>query len=243
MRLVNCRGCQQLLRWCPLHSHEEWEIILQCVGEARSHVGDRCFDIKPGDVVVVPPGVVHNCEHEEAFGDMFVAVRSCEFSKEPFVVHDNSGDIARLMHMVLKLHAEKEEYYEEIIDSLIESILRYIKKERGVHIKYPFVNTLKKQIYENLSNAEFSLSEAIEASGYHVDYVRRCFREEVGCAPLIYLTRLRMELAKELLIQDSFLSVEDVAHRCGFADSFYFSTCFKKHNGIAPLSFRKQVKK
>ena len=58
-------------------------------------------------------------------------------------------------------------------------------------------------------------------------------------APLEYLTRLRINQAKTLLVQDNFVSIEDVARNCGFNDSFYFSTCFKKHMGISPLRFRK----
>jgi AraC-like DNA-binding protein len=38
---------------------------------------------------------------------------------------------------------------------------------------------------------------------------------------------------------ERYLSIEEVAGRCGFRDSFYFSTAFKKQEGIPPREYRK----
>ena len=48
-----------------------------------------------------------------------------------------------------------------------------------------------------------------------------------------------IELAKKLLLQETFVSVKDVALKCGFVDSFYFSTLFRKKTGLSPSAYQK----
>lgn len=241
MNLVTCRGMQMLYD-CAIHTHENWELILQCVGNAHAYVGDKTFEMSPGDLLLIPPYTPHNCSHEQQFGDMFIGFSRCEFRAEPLLTHDVDGNIAHLMQMILKLHTEREVYHEEIADAMLDVILSYLKKNLQRRIKYPFAADFKDVLYENLSVSDFDLGGAIASSGYHPDYFRRCFKAEFGSSPLEYLIKLRMTRAQELLAQDSFLGVEGVATRCGFADSFYFSTCFKKHTGLSPMVYRKQKK-
>ena len=47
--------------------------------------------------------------------------------------------------------------------------------------------------------------------------------------------------AKKLLATTS-MTVTEISQYCGFDDSNYFSTLFKKHNAISPLEYRKKNK-
>ena len=51
----------------------------------------------------------------------------------------------------------------------------------------------------------------------------------------------RLELAKTLLIDNSDLSVAEVAYSCGFATSQYFSTVFKKQEKCTPLEYKSRI--
>ena len=53
-----------------------------------------------------------------------------------------------------------------------------------------------------------------------------------------YVSKLRMEKAKKLLIASS-LSIAEVAEQAGYSDYFYFNKLFKKMFGISPTKFRK----
>ena len=105
--------------------------------------------------------------------------------------------------------------------------------------KYNFLKKLGAEMHENISNPDFELSAAIQRLGYHPDYVRRCFHEEFQTTPLQYITALRLNYAKTLLKRESFIGIEHVAEQCGFRDSFYFSTAFRKHFGFSPSAYRK----
>jgi len=63
------------------------------------------------------------------------------------------------------------------------------------------------------------------------------FKRQIGCAPIDYFIRLRMQEACRLLDQTS-LSVKEVAATLGYDDPFYFSRIFKSVNQVAPSEYR-----
>ena len=240
MRLTACKGYSPMISRYGEHMHDGWELVLQIVGNVSTVVGDQTFLLSPGDLMVIPPRTLHHGEGIQEFRDFSMHIKELpDFPQAAFVVQDTDGMIGQWLEMILKVYTEREPYYEQIIESLINSIFYAIKKKANTNRRYPFVEAFKQCLYENLSNSDFSVGDAISAMGYHPDYFRRCFKHELHASPLEYLTDLRIRRARELLLQDSFNGVEDVAMQCGFVDSFYFSTCFKKREGISPLAFRK----
>jgi len=63
------------------------------------------------------------------------------------------------------------------------------------------------------------------------------FKRRIGSAPIDYFTRLRMQRACRLLEQTP-LSVKEVAAELGYDDPFYFSRVFKSVNRMAPSDYR-----
>lgn len=63
------------------------------------------------------------------------------------------------------------------------------------------------------------------------------FKRRVGCAPIDYFIRLRMQHACRLL-DETMLNVKEVAATLGYDDPFYFSRIFKSVNRVAPSEYR-----
>lgn len=63
------------------------------------------------------------------------------------------------------------------------------------------------------------------------------FKNQTGCAPMDYFTRLRMRQARWLL-NNTGLSVKEIAGFLGYDDPFYFSRAFKSINQVAPSEYR-----
>lgn len=238
MNVVLCSKCTKPLSKCIMHSHECWEIVLNYYGETVSVIGGREYEISEGDVMIIPPGTEHDGNSRTEYADMYVQAKNMDFT-EPFVIHDADGSVLTLMNMIHKVMLEKEVNYSHIADSLFEAVCQYIKKMTDMNYKYSFVNDMKNLIYENLSNPDFDIAEQIIKSGFNEDYFRRCFKKDIKKTPLQYMTDLRIERAKVMLLENSFVSVENVALNCGFADALYFSNCFKKHMGMSPMQYRK----
>ncbi|AGL02481.1 PocR ligand-binding domain-containing protein [Desulfoscipio gibsoniae] len=73
-------------------------------------------------------------------------------------------------------------------------------------------------------------------------YFSYLFRQVKGYTFKHYLTQLRIEKAKQLLLNSS-LTVSEISQLIGYDDSNYFSRVFKKVTGFPPSLYRKQPKK
>lgn len=65
----------------------------------------------------------------------------------------------------------------------------------------------------------------------------KAFHQAYGIPPKQYLTRMRIERAKELLLVTR-QSVKEIAFQCGYENEFFFYRIFKKYTGITPTAFR-----
>jgi len=66
------------------------------------------------------------------------------------------------------------------------------------------------------------------------------FTDLVGEPPLTYLTRWRMTLAADLLLEHRTATIAEVAACVGYADPFGFSAAFKRVRGMNPTEFRRR---
>ena len=67
------------------------------------------------------------------------------------------------------------------------------------------------------------------------------FADLVGEPPLTYLTRWRMTLAADLLVEQEAATIAEVARAVGYSDAFGFSAAFKRVRGVSPSEFRRSA--
>lgn len=72
-------------------------------------------------------------------------------------------------------------------------------------------------------------------------YFRKLFVKKYGMPPLKYVTNLKIQKAKGLIISD-FLSFSEIAQNCGFTNIYHFSKVFKKETGLTPSEYKKSIK-
>jgi len=92
-------------------------------------------------------------------------------------------------------------------------------------------------IEADLSRA-FTIEELAKVAGVSSRHFIRAFRESAGQTPLRYVYDLRLERAKEFLL-NSRRTATEVALDCGFSHAQHFSTAFKKATGLTPSDFRR----
>lgn len=98
----------------------------------------------------------------------------------------------------------------------------------------PVIKKIEKDYFLPLSVDELSRQVFITPQ-----YLSRLFRQYLNCSTYEYLTSYRIGKAKELLILNRRLEIQDIAHRAGFSDTSHFIVIFKKAVGITPLQFRR----
>ena len=70
-------------------------------------------------------------------------------------------------------------------------------------------------------------------------YLSRLFRRFIGCSVYEYLTTCRINRARELLVSNPRMEVQQIAGLTGFSDTSHFIAMFKKATGLTPLEFRR----
>lgn len=79
-----------------------------------------------------------------------------------------------------------------------------------------------------------------EKFGSNFDYLNRIFHRATHKTIFQYLTDVRMAQACELM-QTTSLRIADIGERVGIPDTSYFSKVFKKHIGVAPANYSKEI--
>jgi two-component system response regulator YesN len=129
-----------------------------------------------------------------------------------------------------------ENWCRERIIYVIKSISELQKKK----INKVIVNA-KFFIQENFSN-EITLEEVSKFVCVSPHYFSRLFKEETSENFIEYLTKVRIDKAKELM-KTSSLSIKEICFKIGYADPNYFSHIFKKVEKLTPSEYIKNFNK
>ncbi|MEK3723017.1 response regulator [Paenibacillus sp. FSL H8-0034] len=89
---------------------------------------------------------------------------------------------------------------------------------------------------------KIAIADIASSIGLSEAYLSHLYKKETGENLVDYLTKYRLEQAKELL-RNSDLRTYEIAERIGFADANYFSKQFKRYEGRNPLDYRNQFLK
>jgi AraC family L-rhamnose operon regulatory protein RhaS len=87
----------------------------------------------------------------------------------------------------------------------------------------------------------WSLESMAAACGLGRTHFSTCCRRTANVTPLEFLTRSRIDEASRLLEHHGELSITDIAFRCGFQSSQYFSRVFRQYRGMAPSDLRRVI--
>lgn len=121
-----------------------------------------------------------------------------------------------LVNICRQLNAE-DSYSQQSVSGKLERVLDYIK--------------------ENY-NTDISLNDMAEIAGVSSSYLCRIFKREFNLTPVAYLIRYRINLAKEILINNPDKSIKSIAYETGFSDNSYFGALFREYEGCSPNQFR-----
>ena len=85
-----------------------------------------------------------------------------------------------------------------------------------------------------------SLEELARQTGFSPYYFARLFRLTTGVSPHEFVLRQRVERA-QLLLKEREVSLAQVATACGFADQSHLTQIFKRHVGLTPRAYQRDL--
>lgn len=101
------------------------------------------------------------------------------------------------------------------------------------------VHQIQEWITEHFSDASLTLETIASANHYSSSYLRRIFKDVKHTSPTDFLMNLRIEKAKELLL-DTTLPAVQICEKIGISNPKYFYSIFKKTTGYTTSEFRKK---
>ncbi len=96
-----------------------------------------------------------------------------------------------------------------------------------------------KYIHNNFER-DISLADIAKFVFLSPSYFARAFKEETGVSPINYLLKVRVERAKELIVESN-LKISDIALSVGFSNQQRFNEIFKKYTGMTPTQYKKKM--
>lgn len=131
----------------------------------------------------------------------------------------------------------------DLRESLYNNLSKLLKPQESTHNYKSFIEKTLTYIDENLSNPNLSLKWISENLLFlNVDYVSKQFLKQTGYKFSSYLTNVRIEKAKILLLKAGIDKIYFVAEEVGYGNNpQYFSQIFKKNTGMTPTMYIKKM--
>jgi two-component system response regulator YesN len=134
-----------------------------------------------------------------------------------------------------ELTLSREAFFERI-RALLSAVIEYRDAHTGGRFQSVIVKA-REYIDRNFAEGDISLYSTASHVGISPNHLSTVFAQETGENFIEYLTRIRLEKARQLLRTTGMKSA-DIAGETGFNDPHYFSYIFKKNTGLSPKEYR-----
>ncbi|SDE69810.1 response regulator [Sporomusa acidovorans] len=134
--------------------------------------------------------------------------------------------------------ADREEVRQWILDSLDQFMDNMLENRSSMNVR--LINKACTYITKNFHKS-ISLEEVAQTVHLSPYYFSRIFKAEKGCNFVEFLTKVRIDKAKQML-KNPDQTVVRVAAEAGYQDASYFCRVFRQEVGITPNQYRTRLK-
>ncbi|MBE7052517.1 MAG: helix-turn-helix domain-containing protein [Ruminococcaceae bacterium] len=238
------------------HVHAYYELYYLIQGTARHFINNEIINITSGEIVIVKNGYIHKTIYEQdiytkrlliCFDSNFIGSFykniADELGEQKYLSVPLSAKL-ETENMIKNIHNEfvgNKANNLEMCKNILRQLLILLHRHRKIMASQKLshseivIQDASKYISNNFYN-ELSLKSLSEKYSMSDSHFSKTFKLYTGFGVNEYITLVRLNKAEEML-RGEFESITDVAYRCGYNDSNYFASVFKKYKGITPLKF------
>ena len=235
------------------HSHSDYYQIYYVIsGEGDFIVDEERVTLDKGMYLFTRPGHIHGIADTREFDGQplrMLEAKYVVFDKEfqesldqiPMVCH-GSYIIEEMLTLIFREAIDTPPWYFEIATHTFITVLyymiRYQKIDNNTNSKRLILtNNVKENIRENYKS-DLSLDKIAKFVGHSKNYLCKIFKEQTGMTINLYLNKVRIDKAAELLVNTN-LDIAEIGVEVGYNNIYHFIKTFKKFIGTSPGNFRK----
>jgi AraC-like DNA-binding protein len=225
--------------WVP-HWHEEWSFGAIVQGQCRCSIGGKLVIARSGDLLAIPPKVVHTGallldgrDDDVSVVMLYVPERWMQQAGLNAPAHSLIMPAASLAREAAYL--ESTEQIEGWLHRAVSEITRTASNPSPAAsepLPSASVRALLSRVHEAVLSGEQSVGGIAQRCGVSRERIHRVLKHWLGMSTAQYLRAVRILRARQLLLEGWPISL--TAAECGFSDQAHFTRWFKRTFGYTP---------
>ena len=194
----------------------------------------------------------HNVDHWHTLWVHFYGPTSLSYydtfmeqnAGSPLIVPESSSKFAEIFEKLLQLYGSQSNslqddiYASSLLTQLMVSCIQSTQKRKtDRNTRLDYFSAIQNYIDENYQD-DLNLDHLSQSFSINKFYLQKQFKKKTGLSPNEYLTRVRLERAKNLL-RTTNDTVMQIAQEVGYTAS-YFDNVFKKYESVTPHTYRQR---
>jgi len=247
------------------HRHNFYLLVLFTKGSGTHEIDFTRYDIQPGSLFVLQPGQIHNWQlspdiegyiffYSQEIYNLYFGNKKIEdypfyqsVMNQPEIVFEMEELVILLPYFDLMITEnqtdlpQKSDKLLNLLDCIhIEISRKYLLTTKHKTHSYNYKIHQLEQLLEHYYQTEKSPSFYADKMNITLKHLNRICKDILNQTVTELITQRVILEAKRLLINAS-KTVNQVADSLGFDDYSYFTRLFKKHTGLTPSEFRKNL--
>ena len=229
-------------------------VLIYCMeGEGWFKLEEQEYRVRANQFFILPPNRPHTYGADK---DNPWTIYWIHFTGSHAAIYSENSQVPMDIRPALNSRiSERQHVFEEIFSTLerstdLESLryassllhyylasMRYLRLYRPEATTSPsLIDAVKHYMQENIER-HLTLEQIAQYTGYSPSHFSSLFRKATGESPLAYLNRQKIEHAC-LLLETTDMRVNQICHKVGISDNYYFSRLFSKLKGCSPKQYR-----
>jgi AraC-like DNA-binding protein len=233
----------------------EFQMVYITEGQGIFTSGAAAYQVKPGSILLILPGVRHAYRPlpETGWHEYWVGFKGGYFSTllaegrfSPDHVFFETGlwdSVVSIFNQIFDEVGNQRPLYQlktcALIMSLIAGVLTRERRREQPNY-YEKIVAGAKYLMESNVYGEIDIPSISEQLGMSTSRLNEIFKTYTSMTPYQYYIHIKIHKAESLLEQED-LPVKEVAYKMGFEDQYYFSRLFKNKTGVAPSDWKQYI--
>lgn len=253
----------------PRHWHTDFEMIMPLKEGYTVLIDNREFALAEGDILLIPPGVIHSLKAPES-GERLIVQVNCALANQMHGFYEELRhfypclhvrrltpmleDVCAKMQQVMRLMYEeylvRPPFFNYMIAARCSQLLITLARNRKAFATHESDRRYAKSVdgflrvcdyIHNHCHEKLDVETLSTVAGYSKSHFVRMFKEFADVSCVDYIQQQRVALAKQLLM-DPENSIMDIVARSGFGSVASFNRVFKQLTDETPTQYRKNVR-